>query len=491
MRFQKSFLIPALLFFQAQIYCTIQVVTDESLPPEELDYVAKREKTVVNQALQQFCGLDSAQTKFPRIALLISGGGFRSMINGIGMLAGAQQSGLYDCTSYMAGVSGGTWAIAPLSLRYVSPKEYATVLKKRVCSAIEKDGKHRIISKLNKLSKIELVDCWGHFIGERLLGDLPGETTVTFDNIRKNLAIGNLLPFPIFASVIGQTAPDYESLEVSPFWVYSKFLGGSIPTVAFGNKFDKGTSNDEIHEKPLEFFLGLFGSAFCLTLGDALINVLEGFLDDLRVDLLPHDVYTKFIDHFRRLNGELPLYKERLCPAEIPNYSFGMPESTKMHGVPSLQLIDAGYGSNLPIIPLLRPGRNIDIFVICDASSDTGGHYDYKQLRLLEDYVTAIGAPFPSLERFKSIHPNLKIFYAEDPRIPMIIYFEDSKKFPTTKMQYTEEEFDSLLQDSFSTFTDHDNINLIVEAIKKKANLPNKFDDIPDQELSCSCCSIS
>jgi cytosolic phospholipase A2 len=63
-------------------------------------------------------------------------------------------------------------------------------------------------------------------------------------------------------------------------------------------------------------------------------------------------------------------------PASVPNYVLGMkgllpstcPES--IFKTARLQLMDAGMSNNLPIYPLLRPGRNVDIVIAFDASAD-------------------------------------------------------------------------------------------------------------------------
>jgi phospholipase A2 len=63
-------------------------------------------------------------------------------------------------------------------------------------------------------------------------------------------------------------------------------------------------------------------------------------------------------------------------PATIPNFALGMqdqlpsscPES--IFNSTHLQLMDAGMSNNLPIYPLLRPGRNVDIMIAFDASAD-------------------------------------------------------------------------------------------------------------------------
>lgn len=63
-------------------------------------------------------------------------------------------------------------------------------------------------------------------------------------------------------------------------------------------------------------------------------------------------------------------------PAVIPNFALGLrdklpatcPES--IHHSARLQLMDAGMANNLPIYPLLRPGRDVDVIIAFDASAD-------------------------------------------------------------------------------------------------------------------------
>ena len=63
-------------------------------------------------------------------------------------------------------------------------------------------------------------------------------------------------------------------------------------------------------------------------------------------------------------------------PATIPNFVHGMegqlpstcPDS--VFKTDHLQLMDAGMSNNLPIYPLLRPGRDVDVLIAFDASAD-------------------------------------------------------------------------------------------------------------------------
>lgn len=65
-----------------------------------------------------------------------------------------------------------------------------------------------------------------------------------------------------------------------------------------------------------------------------------------------------------------------LDPASIPNFVLGLqdrlPSSCpkSLHSATHLRLMDAGMSNNLPIYPLLRPGREVDVIVAFDVSAD-------------------------------------------------------------------------------------------------------------------------
>lgn len=77
-------------------------------------------------------------------------------------------------------------------------------------------------------------------------------------------------------------------------------------------------------------------------------------------------------------------------PASVPNFALGLrgqlpptcPES--IHSASHLRLMDAGMSNNLPIYPLLRPGRDIDIIVAFDASADAASD---NWLKVAEGYA--------------------------------------------------------------------------------------------------------
>ncbi|KAL3229619.1 putative meiotic phospholipase SPO1 [Nakaseomyces bracarensis] len=57
----------------------------------------------------------------PRIGVALSGGGYRSMLTSTGFMTGMHDIGLMQCTDYISGVSGGSWAIMDLVLSGFDP----------------------------------------------------------------------------------------------------------------------------------------------------------------------------------------------------------------------------------------------------------------------------------------------------------------------------------------------------------------------------------
>uniref|UniRef100_A0A8C4Q5J2 PLA2c domain-containing protein n=1 Tax=Eptatretus burgeri TaxID=7764 RepID=A0A8C4Q5J2_EPTBU len=73
-------------------------------------------RPVVSTAMRKVLGLQESlrEEEVPVVAVLGSGGGVRAMTGFYGSLLGLEHLGLVDCISYIAGVSGSTWCMAPL-----------------------------------------------------------------------------------------------------------------------------------------------------------------------------------------------------------------------------------------------------------------------------------------------------------------------------------------------------------------------------------------
>jgi cytosolic phospholipase A2 len=113
--------------------------------------------------------------------------------------------------------------------------------------------------------------------------------------------------------------------------------------------------------------MGIWGSAFCATLSHyykEIRPVVKGLAGFNGIDSL-----------IEEKNKDL-IRVHPIDPGSIPNYVLGMEDSLPSTCPESifksshLRLMDAGMSNNLPIYPLLRPGRNVDIIIAFDASAD-------------------------------------------------------------------------------------------------------------------------
>jgi phospholipase A2 len=176
----------------------------------------------------------------------------------------------------------------------------------------------------------------------------------------------------IFVNYISQQESWFQWFEITPFELFCEEFGSGIPTWAVGRKFKDGhdlplEDGTRVPEIRLPLLLGIFGSAFCATLNHyykeirPLVEGLAGFggIDEM----------------IQGRNDDLSKVHP-IDPASIPNPFYSMegklPDTTPTSVTKDqhIQLMDAGMSNNLPVYPLLRPGRNVDIIIAFDASAD-------------------------------------------------------------------------------------------------------------------------
>jgi hypothetical protein len=472
----------------------IMVDTSGGLNPEELEYVGRRDHRA-RESILGLVGLRAAPDgiKVPRIAFVGSGGGFRATTSYISMLAALQRIGLFDCGTYAAGLSGGAWALFSLVLRGVNPCVYGSILRERLCQGTAKEEKKKFILKLLRAcfekGDNRVVGTWGEIVSERLFGDIAHDHYITFDDIRANLH-GDNYPYPICPVITEQTNSGPEWVEISPFGIYSMGLGGGIPNQLFGSAFDSGHITSTGPALPFQFYMGMVGSAFCLSFGDLAYDGIQEFLDTIQVDeamsTIGTDMFSDLMLNLEKIIGEIGLNKKRFFPARIPNYSYNL-STSKIKNLSTLELFDAGISINLPFPTLIRRDRDIDIYIVCDASSDATDR-DFTQLRLAAEWAKDSGIKFPTLNKFKILSPDMRIFYEDDISVPYVIYFSNHIDIGTSVLAYTTEEFDRLY--GFMHDLVLSGSQAILDVIRKKMLLDNHFDTLPQGVVEPSTCCI-
>ena len=400
---------------------------------EERNYLEMR-RHYTQAALARY--LDVAENDIhpddvPVIAMCGSGGGLRAMVAGTSSYLSTQEAGLLDCVTYTAGVSGSCW-LQSLFFSSVGKQDYHHMiehLKRRLGVHIAfpphalgllssaPTNKYLLSGIVEKLwgvpnADFGLVDIYGLLLAARIMvprGDLAIDYyDLKVSDQRKYIDNGRH-PLPIYTAVRHEipnvAVPDktkeelreqarkeawFQWFEWTPYEFFCEELEAGIPTWAIGRQFDKGKTvwrenGLALPELRMPVLMGIWGSAFCATLSHYYKEIrpiakgLAGFagIDSLIVERNEDLVKVHPID-----------------PATIPNFVKNMrhilptncPES--IHNSTHLQLMDAGMSNNLPIYPLLRPGRDVDVIITFDASADVSTD---NWLKVVDGYVRQRG----------------------------------------------------------------------------------------------------
>ena len=450
---------------------SVNVTPGDEICIQEKTYVQNR-KQINKAAIRHFIGTNNKSLKLPKISLCCSGGGYRAMISNSGFLSAMENNNLLHSANYISTLSGSTWLLIPMLITNTTPSHYKNILENRVNLNFfnpETLNLEQIHKYLKLKNNIQPIDIWGATLADRLMGNIgDAGQNITFKAMRQNLKKTNYNPFPLFSCTIAnsqkpETKLPYRWLEVNPFQTYSKALGGTIPTKYLGNVFKNGVSKSNYSEFSAGFFMGIFGSPFCMSAGDIFNFLLMEFAEFL------HIRHYKFIQWFEKTFEFLRFYKKRFCPAKVPNYSLGLRQS-QLRKTKQLELIDGGFNFNLPFVPIFR--RKSDIIIVCDASSDACAP-NYPELQLVANYAyNHHDIQFPNINEPYKKFDNLEIFFSENnPDAPMIIYFTNPIAEPTLKMEYHPEEFEKL-HNAMKNLVESNKENLI-NAVKLKVKQLN------------------
>lgn len=394
----------------------------KELSNEEKAFRSKR-REYTTLALANYLGLEEADVHpddVPTIAMCGSGGGLRALVAGAGSYLSAQEAGLFDCVTYTAGVSGSCW-LQTLYNSSLGGRRYDKLvehLKNRIGIHIAfpstalgllntaPTNKFLLSGFVEKLkgdpgANFGLVDIYGLLLAARLLvprGELGVEDRdLKISNQRAYVERG-FNPMPIYTAVrheipIEEEKPEKERrkgrasestkekakqeswfqwFEFTPYELWCEELESGIPMWSIGRHFSNGRNilGDNglaIPEMRVPIMMGMWGSAFCAT--------LSHYYKEIRPVLTSVAFFGEVDGLIEERNDDL-IKVHPIEPASIPNFALGMEDRlpptspASIFKASHLQLMDAGMSNNLPIYPLLRPGREVDIIIAFDASAD-------------------------------------------------------------------------------------------------------------------------
>lgn len=406
----------------------------------------------VTAALRKLLGQFALENKLPtvtpgtalRIGLVFSGGGYRAMTLTAGYAEALEQLGLFDAVLYMSTLSGSTWWLAPWVLSGKSVKGFNEELAGRidqmdvqrfarmapkVQEAVDRFNREVVLPKFAFEQPIGTVDIYGALLSHVLLG---GSYT-DYLSQQWDLVKDGSKPLPIYTTVSmhatgpeGQKTYRYNWYEMNPLEVENIDLGLSIPSWAFGRKFARGMSQrvggvaSYPYEQSMGFLLGIFGSAYAIDFLKEAYTFVEGAARAI----------IKAVTSVVRVR--------RLWPAQAPNPWFELPdfitkrlfstlgEADWLRTKKLLTFVDGGIDFNLPLLPLLKKDRALDVLIIGDASANVdqmvelnGNKYPVEFAKFLKRFDPAGQkyAPHPEHNTAPFI-----VYKPKQPGLPLLIY---------------------------------------------------------------------
>ena len=472
---------------------TAYVTYDSGLVSFEKEFREKRADSI-HQGLKTFLGAEYKENL--TVGFVGTGGGYRAMILTTGYLKALEDAGLLDATMYITSLSGSTWFLAPWIFTRDSIKKYQERLLDKIrnnrfdikrlqavfCADPEVVINSIIWPKFIFDQSLSSVDLYGALLAKVLFSEFEdsrhqvhlADQTVSVDD--------GLMPYPIYTSVSMHRFEDeyrYSWYEFNPAEVRNLDLDAYIPSWAFDCPFDHGQSVEIAPQQSFGYLMGIFGSAYTVNFQD--MNRL--FFEE--VDNAPswfnpiERIKYKVTKRIVQLMSYMPhIGKHRFSPAQVNN-----PFKSCDHDyIPDwladrdeLTLVDGGIDYNIPIRPLLRPARGVDVIIIGESSGnveeareldnmfeDIRDCYGYNYIRVNDENEKTLGLYHdPSNDQApKIVYVNFlddKVLLeekAEEPDFRPLIVHNDLLSFDahdcldqhcdTFNFDYSEQEFKQL-----------------------------------------------
>lgn len=388
----------------------VSVRMGNALGDKEQAFLGRR-GTVTDHGFFQLLGYRPARK--PVIAFCCSGGGYRALVGTSGFLQGMQEIGLFDCATYASYLSGSTWFAASWLMSGKTPSQFNEDIRQRVGLTLTElifdttEMYQELITKFSLSRKpLTVLDVWGRVLGHRLLLETGDPRNFAhLEDLAKNCDAGEN-PLPLFAAVIRQKSDRnrYKWFEFSPYESGSEYLNGWIDSWAMGRMFKDGKSTNVAYQYTLGYLMGLWGSAFTATVEEAIEQTLKG------VSL------GAWYRAWAQLMVNPLMLSHRIEPAQVPNFVYGLP-TCALSDERVIEVTDAGIVCNLPIVPLLRTDRNIDIIIIADM---TVPNKRTDMLRYCAAYAQQNNRPFPTIPARPLNDDGIEIFYEAGK--PVVMY---------------------------------------------------------------------
>ncbi|KAF2218481.1 lysophospholipase [Elsinoe ampelina] len=343
-------------------------------------------------------------TNLPVVGLTSSGGGYRALLAGAGVVQGLDgrdsnlaTSGLFQGLTYYAGLSGGAWLLSSLS-----GNNWPTISKLRDTLWLDAFQDDALVANIMLASSdyntvamdlkakdaagfnTTIPDAWGRFISHQILSGPNGGVSERLSGQASKSNFTSLnVPFPIMTALSVDTGagqctpiPSSTQYEFTPYefgswdngiraFTSTAFLGTSLTNSQPTNP-NKCTANFD----NLGYMFGTSSDIFSLYCfpypaeNSSLIGVLSGLIPSSPTNLL----------------------------ANIPNPFYKSPSSPSVSSQPTLYLADGGLNDQInPIWPFLQPERPVTALIVSDNTADTDDSFP-SGVQIRNTYLAAQSA---------------------------------------------------------------------------------------------------
>ncbi|KAL1966527.1 hypothetical protein VTN77DRAFT_4449 [Rasamsonia byssochlamydoides] len=455
------------------------------LSDEEAAYRQAR-KQIADEALKTWLAKTNAGFQYdgislPTLALATSGGGYRSLLVGAGVIQGLDErdsdistSGLFQALTYQAGLSGGAWLLSSFA-----GNNYPTIttLKENLWEQAFEDSLlipdnllvfeayGDIVSDITAKQAAgfppTLTDPWGRLLSYQLLEGPDGGVSTTLSSVASLSNFTNYaVPYPIILSLGVKTwdgeclpGPNATIYEFTPyeFGTWDSDVSAFTPTQYLGTSLSNGqpTGSCVVNYDNLGYVLGTSSNLFneaCLSVPQASNSTTDLTEDLAEIVLQAHTLATR--DEYAVYPN--PFYNYNSSTA-IPN-----PEDP-IWAQTELMLVDGGEAlQNNPIWPFLQPARGVDVLLVNDNSADTNNFPNGSEI--LTTYVQSFNQnltrmPYiPSVETFLSegLNQRATFFGCNETDKLTIVYipnfnFTYASNTATLQLQYSTSETEAMI----------------------------------------------
>ncbi|KAK8244761.1 lysophospholipase catalytic domain-containing protein [Phyllosticta capitalensis] len=345
----------------------------------------------------------SNDSALPNVAIGVSGGGYRAMLNGAGAVAAYDSrtenstgkghlGGLLQSSTYLAGLSGGGWLVGSLytnnwtSVQNIinTNTHYSGSLWNFENSIFEgpDTGGFQILDSAEYYNNLHdtvsakadagfettLTDYWARALSFQLVNASDGGPAYTFSSIQDDAEFkkGNT-PMPILVAdernpgetIISGNATNF---EFTPWEMgsYDPTVFGFVPLRYVGSNFSAGSlpTNEAC-------IRGFDNAAYVMGTSSSLFNQFLLNVNSTSVPSLLKGAITSVLEKVGQSEDDIASWE--------PNPFYGWNNQTNPNAADKqLTLVDGGEDlQNIPLTPLIQPLRNVDVIFAVDSSADT------------------------------------------------------------------------------------------------------------------------